>query len=89
MVAGYDFVDNDSNPHDETSGPGEDCPGNPGHGTHVAGIAAAVANNSQGIAGVAPKARIMPVRVLNKYGCGSLKNISAGDDWPSGTARTS
>ena len=81
VVAGYDFVDNDSNPHDETSGPGEDCPGNPGHGTHVAGIAAAIANNSYGIAGVAPKARIMPIRVLNKYGCGSLKNISAGVDW--------
>jgi len=81
MVPGYDFVDNDSHPDDETSGPGDGCPGNPGHGTHVAGIAAAVANNGYGIAGVAPKARIMPVRVLSKYGCGNLADVREGIAW--------
>lgn len=81
VVSGYDFVDNDSNPNDETSGPGEDCPGNPGHGTHVAGIAAAIANNEFGIAGVSPRARIMPVRVLNKYGCGTTENVRSGIAW--------
>lgn len=47
---------------------GTDCPGPQdinGHGTHVAGIAAAVGDNGRGTVGVAPRARIMPVRVLH------------------------
>ncbi len=43
--------------------PREDFPPPYEHGTHVAGIVAAVANNTIGIAGVAPKCRIMPVKV--------------------------
>ncbi len=39
-------------------------PGNP-HGTHVAGIAAAVTNNHIGVAGVAPKCKILPVKVAS------------------------
>ncbi|SEG17424.1 S8 family peptidase [Paenibacillus sp. UNC499MF] len=65
LVAGYDYVDNDSNPSD----------GN-GHGTHVAGIAAAVTNNGIGIAGVAPLASIQPIRVLDNAGNGTVSNIS-------------
>ena len=50
------------------------------HGTHVAGIAAAVTNNSEGIAGVAPDASIMPVKVLGSEG-GTFAEIAAGIRW--------
>jgi thermitase len=52
-----------------------------GHGTHVAGIAAASSNNGVGIAGVSWGARIMPVKVLNRSGGGSYSNVSAGIVW--------
>jgi subtilisin family serine protease len=50
---------------------GDACPGpqdEHGHGTHVAAIAAAVTGNDAGGAGVAPDAKILPVRVLNAKG---------------------
>jgi serine protease len=50
------------------------------HGTHVAGIAAAVTNNAIGIAGVAPRARIMPVKVLDDDG-GNFAEVAAGIRW--------
>jgi subtilisin family serine protease len=49
-----------------------------GHGTHVAGIAAAATNNGVGIAGIAPGARVMPVKVLDQYGNGWYSDIAAG-----------
>jgi subtilisin family serine protease len=62
-----------------------DCPAGPqdenGHGTHVAGIAAAVTNNGIGVAGVAPDAQIMPVRVLDSEGSGSSDDIVKGIRW--------
>lgn len=70
IVPGYDFVAQDGDPRDEE-----------GHGTHVAGIVAAVANNGIGVAGVAPNAKIMPVRVLDSEGSGSLSDIEAGVRW--------
>ncbi len=53
------------------------------HGTHVAGTVAAVTGNSTGVAGVAPNAKIVPVRVLAKCG-GSLSDIADAIIWASG-----
>lgn len=49
-----------------------------GHGTHVAGIIGAVANNGIGVAGVAPGVRILPVRVLDAEGSGTTDQIASG-----------
>ena len=46
------------------------------HGTHVAGIIAANANNSIGIAGVAPNALILPIKALDCTGSGSISDIA-------------
>jgi subtilisin family serine protease len=70
IVAGYDFVENDASPQDEF-----------GHGTHVAGIAAAIGNNGEGVAGVSWGARIMPVRVLGPEGEGNVFGIVQGIVW--------
>jgi serine protease len=67
LVPGKDFV-----PATEpTAGT---CPGEQdenGHGTHTAGIAAAVTNNGIGVAGTAPDAKVMPLRVLDVDGSGN------------------
>ena len=51
-----------------------------GHGSHVAGTAAAV-DNGIGVVGVAPGARIWSVKVLNKQGYGSWSGVIAGIDY--------
>lgn len=53
------------------------------HGTHVAGTIAAVTNNNSGVAGVAYKAKVVPVRVLGKCG-GYTSDIADGIIWASG-----
>jgi serine protease len=50
------------------------------HGTHVAGIVAADADNGIGVAGVAPDAKILPVKVLEN-GSGAFEEIAAGIRW--------
>ncbi|MDZ4229709.1 MAG: S8 family serine peptidase, partial [Candidatus Veblenbacteria bacterium] len=51
------------------------------HGTIVAGVAAAVGNNAQGVAGVAWRARLMPVRVLDSKGVGDTVTVARGIDY--------
>ena len=70
IVPGYDFVNNDHNPQD-----------NNGHGTHVAGIAAAMTNNQTGISGLGWNAQIMPVKVLSANGSGYSTWVANGIVW--------
>lgn len=53
------------------------------HGTHVAGTIAAVTNNNMGIAGIAHKAKVLPVRVLGRCG-GYTSDIADGIVWSAG-----
>jgi serine protease len=67
FVHGFDFIDNDQYPSDEF-----------GHGTFVASIIGATANNGYGTVGVAYRARIMPVRVLDFEGKSDAATIARG-----------
>jgi thermitase len=70
LVDGHDFIAPRTPPDDEN-----------GHGTLVAGIIAANADNGEGGAGVAPLARIMPIRVLDADGQGRPEDVAAGIRW--------
>lgn len=52
-----------------------------GHGTHVAGIINAIANNGMGVAGIAPKASVYCGAVLGKDGSGTIQGIIDGIRW--------
>lgn len=67
FVSGYDFVNNDAHPNDDNS-----------HGTHVAGTIAQSTNNNYGVAGTAYDCSIMPVKVLDKEGRGTLQQLVDG-----------
>lgn len=57
-INGWSFSDNANSVHNETNASDE------WHGTHIAGIIAAVKDNEKGIAGIAPKTNIMPLKVF-------------------------
>lgn len=52
-----------------------------GHGTHVAGIAAAAGNNGQGVAGLAWQAKLLPIKVLDDNGFGCDADVALGVRW--------
>lgn len=91
MDEGYDFLLRQPGGHDPGDWVDLEFPGFPPilwvpsswHGTHVSGTVAALTNNGIGVAGVAPNAVILPVRVLGPSG-GSSTDISDAILWSSG-----
>jgi len=75
---GWDFVDSDNNPEPDFKTGYDFTAVN--HGTVVAGIIAAAANNS-GIVGIAPQAKIMPLKILNHQGVGNTLVLSQAIDY--------
>nr|MBA3748842.1 S8 family serine peptidase [Solirubrobacterales bacterium] len=67
IVRGYDFIDDDPYPSDEF-----------GHGTFVASIVGATANNAYGTVGTAYRSKILPVRVLDFEGRSDAATIARG-----------
>jgi serine protease len=65
FLPGFDFVDDDTYPFDLN-----------GHGTHVSGTIAEITNNGVGAAGIAYRAKIMPLRVLDPEGTGDTVSIA-------------
>ncbi len=70
LVAGPDYVDGDSDPADAN-----------GHGTHVAGIVAANAGNGLGVESVAPGARVLVIRALDRRGSGYMDDVVSAVRW--------
>ncbi len=70
ITPGFNFINGTSNANDDN-----------GHGTFIAGIAAATTNNGIGVAGVSWGARLMPVKVLNASGSGTYADVAQGIIW--------
>jgi thermitase len=67
VFSGYDFINGDSDPSDDKY-----------HGTAVAGVIAALTNNSLEVAGLASGSTILPVKVLDSNGSGPYDVIAKG-----------
>ncbi|HJZ85301.1 MAG TPA: S8 family serine peptidase [Polyangia bacterium] len=70
FAPGYNFVDKSADATDDH-----------GHGTHVAGTIAQSTNNGLGVAGIAFRAHIMPLKVLSARGSGSVGDIADAVRW--------
>lgn len=69
LLPGKNFINPKKPPQDDS-----------GHGSHVTGIICAC-NNELGVVGVAPKSKVIPVKVLDAKGSGSLKVVADGIRW--------
>lgn len=78
-VSGWDFVDNDNNPSPVAGKEYDKLSVN--HGTALAGIIGAVANNGIGITGIAFNSKIMPIRILKSDGEGFVDNLVKAIDY--------
>ncbi len=67
LLPGWDFANDDADPSDDN-----------GHGTSVAGIAAASIDNGTGSTGIAGRVTILPIKVLNDGNTGWWSDVSAG-----------
>ncbi|MGH8975260.1 MAG: S8 family serine peptidase, partial [Acidimicrobiia bacterium] len=70
LLSGRDIVNRDFDPSDDE-----------GHGTMVAGVAAARTNNGAGVAGATWRGRILPIKVLDAQGIALDNDIAAGITW--------
>jgi subtilisin family serine protease len=77
VVAHTTCVDSGGDPA-KCEGTGQDVYG---HGTHVAGISAAVRDNGVGVAGVAPDASLVVVRAFSETGSANSEDVIAGIKW--------
>jgi serine protease len=77
VLPGYNFVSGNTNASDDN-----------GHGTWVAGIIAANANDGYGIAGISWSDSILPVKIMNSNGTGSTSNLTSGIVWAANNGAT-
>jgi subtilisin family serine protease len=73
LLPGWDFTGKEPAPGGHVDGYG--------HGTHVAGVIGAKANNGIGVAGVAPGCKLLPVRIFNEFGHSTAGVSSAAIIW--------
>src|SRR5690606_8746503 len=69
-LVGWNFIDNNNRPLD-----------NHGHGTHIAGVIGAMANNGVGIAGLSWNALLVPLKFMNSGNDGSVSSVIAAIDY--------
>jgi subtilisin family serine protease len=69
-VRGWDFANQDASPFDDD-----------GHGTHVASVIGAVGDNGLGISGINWRVSLMPLKVLDADGDGTISDIVAAIDY--------